>query len=205
MSNFLYRTYGDIYFIQQQRTGNENEDIIKIGWSGDVKRRKAYLGNNSPFPLLILATIPGATRAQEAKLHKFYAPHRVKGEWFTPHEDILKMIREESWGDIIGELKGQLTENEERLVWAERNATKPLASEAMDKKKTYTLSELAAGCGVSRQRIHKVLQDKQLLSDCEHFGPASTNKVSLVLLVPSHIVEKLPWKFFRQTETIRSC
>jgi hypothetical protein len=46
-------------------------------------------------PLELLGLIEG-TAARERELHKRFSVHRIGGEWFLPHEDILTYFNENS-------------------------------------------------------------------------------------------------------------
>jgi excisionase family DNA binding protein len=70
-------TTGWVYFIQATVGGP-----IKIGLSQDVDLRLASLQLSSPFPLRLLATVPGGRR-REYELHRQFAKHRLHGEWFS--------------------------------------------------------------------------------------------------------------------------
>jgi Meiotically up-regulated gene 113 len=70
---------GHIYFVQMLVGGP-----IKIGWATSVASRVATLQLGCPYPLVVLATMAG-TMSDERELHKRFADHRLRGEWF--HED----------------------------------------------------------------------------------------------------------------------
>jgi hypothetical protein len=74
-----------VYFIQS--AGSE----IKIGKAVDVQSRLKGLQTSHPHALTILAITDGG-KAQEAEYHARFAVHRLHGEWFSPHPDILAEI-----------------------------------------------------------------------------------------------------------------
>lgn len=74
-----------VYFIQAE-TGP-----IKIGVASDVRKRLGNLRGASPVPLTLLLSISGGPMAEYSFHHKFRA-HRLHGEWFHPHPDILAEI-----------------------------------------------------------------------------------------------------------------
>lgn len=74
-----------VYFI-----GSEGGPI-KIGCALNVNNRLAALQCASPVRLAILATTPGRTKVERA-YHARFAAHRLHGEWFAPHPDILTEI-----------------------------------------------------------------------------------------------------------------
>ena len=71
------------YFIRSHRTG-----YIKIGTSVNARERLHGLANGYPdcFELLAVGGV-------EAELHDQLDRHRVHGEWFHPHADVLKALR----------------------------------------------------------------------------------------------------------------
>lgn len=76
---------GICYFI-----GGE-EGPIKIGHTVDIKVRLGTLRLSSPLWLEVLASRSGGA-GREAAYHQQFAAHRLHGEWFTRHPDILAEI-----------------------------------------------------------------------------------------------------------------
>lgn len=69
-----------------------DEGPIKIGFTQQpIKERLKSIQNGSPIKLRVLATMPGV-RKKEAWYHRLYAAHRLHGEWFERHPDILAEI-----------------------------------------------------------------------------------------------------------------
>lgn len=64
---------------------------IKIGTTGYLDGRLKQLGTQSPVAIELLASCPG-DRADEHAYHRQFAEHRLHGEWFDPHPDILAEI-----------------------------------------------------------------------------------------------------------------
>lgn len=75
-----------VYFI---RAGDEGP--IKIGIARDPAARLATLQTGHHETLVIVAIAAGGA-AQEASYHALFSAHRVRGEWFAPHPDILAEI-----------------------------------------------------------------------------------------------------------------
>jgi len=70
---------GWVYFA---RFGDDGP--IKIGRTGDPRRRVDDLSNGSPIVITLLgAMLCERADLEEVALHKKLAPHRVKGEWFS--------------------------------------------------------------------------------------------------------------------------
>lgn len=55
---------------------------VKIGWALQPLDRLKTLQTGHPSPLRIVALIPG-TQDQEYLLHRVFAEHRIRGEWFS--------------------------------------------------------------------------------------------------------------------------
>lgn len=64
---------------------------IKIGIANDPEKRIRTLQTSHPAKLSILATCPGG-QAKEREYHQRFAAHRLHGEWFERHPDILEEI-----------------------------------------------------------------------------------------------------------------
>jgi len=64
---------------------------IKIGVASSVPRRLASLQVSNHEPLEILATSPGGLDI-EKMYHERFKEHRISGEWFSPHEEIVSEI-----------------------------------------------------------------------------------------------------------------
>lgn len=69
-----------VYFMRR-------ENLIKIGTTGDLKRRAAALN------AAVIAKTPGSY-SEEARLHKRFAKLRHHGEWFEPSPELLELINE---------------------------------------------------------------------------------------------------------------
>ena len=79
---------GEVYFIQADCGGP-----IKIGVSACADSRLDQLQQYSPFPLRVLATMPGGFK-KERQLHARFAAHRLHGEWFEAVPELLTFIAE---------------------------------------------------------------------------------------------------------------
>lgn len=78
-----------VYFIQE----SGDERFLKIGYSDDdVRSRLAQIQTGNPRPLELLGILPDATRVDEAALHFQFAEHWVRGEWFTPSDEIIEFV-----------------------------------------------------------------------------------------------------------------
>jgi len=75
-----------VYFITDDATG-----LIKIGRAMDVEQRLKGLQTGAPGQLRVLADMDGGA-AGEADMHRRFAHLRVRGEWFSPGDDLLQFI-----------------------------------------------------------------------------------------------------------------
>ena len=76
-----------IYFIKNISNGQ-----IKIGFAVKPNKRLADLQTGSTDKLILIKAIDGGP-ADEAALHEKFAVHRLNGEWFSPHDEIIEFIR----------------------------------------------------------------------------------------------------------------
>ena len=81
----LVSSQGYLYFV------GADEGPIKIGMTSNPKKRIKGLQTGHPHKLRYLALVPNAS-LQEAVYHERFAKHRLEGEWFTRHPDILAEI-----------------------------------------------------------------------------------------------------------------
>jgi hypothetical protein len=73
------------YFMLDKLTGN-----IKIGQSTEPGTRAQNIGSSLSTDIELLATVRCGTF--ERAYHNAFAAHRLHGEWFSPHPDILAEI-----------------------------------------------------------------------------------------------------------------
>jgi hypothetical protein len=76
---------GTIYFV-----GPEGGPI-KIGFASRLEFRLKDLRTANAYPLKVHATVEGPPKL-ERDYHQRFAAHRLHGEWFTPHPDILAEV-----------------------------------------------------------------------------------------------------------------
>jgi hypothetical protein len=75
---------GYVYFIG-------GGDWIKIGFAKNVSRRLEALRTTCPFPLTVLASLPG-TAKRERELQNRFAAYRLSGEWFRFDGDLKAFV-----------------------------------------------------------------------------------------------------------------
>lgn len=73
-----------VYFIRSPQG-------IKIGVSNNPEGRLRVLQTSHTEPLELLAFIEGG-KDLESEYHERFAEHRIRGEWFSPHPNILAEI-----------------------------------------------------------------------------------------------------------------
>lgn len=71
---------------------------VKIGWAkSSIAKRIRDLATSHPWALHLLAFLPRATLADEAALHRRFAPFRARdaagAEWFDLRDDLLDFVR----------------------------------------------------------------------------------------------------------------
>ena len=77
-----------VYFIQGNNTG-----LVKAGYTTDCNARFQALRSSLSEPFTVLKTIDGSLRVEKI-LHGMFSRQRVRGEWFTPDNRMLKIISE---------------------------------------------------------------------------------------------------------------
>lgn len=80
------RKHSVVYFIQAA------DGPIKIGHAVNVENRLIRLQIGNAQPLKLLGVKQGGV-AIEKSYHQRFNEHRIRGEWFHPHPDILNEVR----------------------------------------------------------------------------------------------------------------
>lgn len=100
-----------IYFAQAEDTGH-----IKIGFTdGDPAIRLADLQVGSSSKLVLLATIEGS-QVDEKSLHRQLVKFRVRGEWFHPAPQVLRLMAESIRGGSVPPQLAKRVPNEAILL-----------------------------------------------------------------------------------------
>lgn len=79
-----------VYFIQQGSNGP-----VKIGYTQDAKRlqrRLVSLQCGNPERLYVRAILENAGPASEERIHRTFGRHRLRGEWFTCHKGLRRLM-----------------------------------------------------------------------------------------------------------------
>lgn len=75
-----------VYFIQVGHDGP-----VKIGQTqGDARDRLIGIQVGCPYELRLLRAVEDATDGLEGELHERFARHRIRGEWFHPHAEVME-------------------------------------------------------------------------------------------------------------------
>ena len=75
-----------VYFIQE-----ENNGLIKIGYSDNPKDRLRSLQVSSPNKLKIIKVVDG-NFDRERFIHYKFSKFSVRGEWFSPNSELVEYI-----------------------------------------------------------------------------------------------------------------
>ncbi len=75
-----------VYFMENPTAG-----LIKIGYSGDIKKRKQAIEQQTGQRLTVLAELPGG-RELEKVLHESFSDLRQLGEWFKDSPRLRQFI-----------------------------------------------------------------------------------------------------------------
>lgn len=76
-----------VYFLAQ------NNFMIKIGYSKDIRKRINSLKTASPYPLLLLGYVEG-DKKEEKRIQEMFCKYNVQLEWFQVNQEILNYINE---------------------------------------------------------------------------------------------------------------
>lgn len=66
---------------------------VKIGWAKVVAERISELQIGCPDELVVLGVLRG-DRSQEALAHRRFARYHLRGEWFSPGEELMRFVAE---------------------------------------------------------------------------------------------------------------
>lgn len=80
------RGMGWVYFI-----ASDFAQTVKIGWSALPESRVFYIDRHSATPVRLVWMFEG-TLADERDLHRRFALHRLRHEWFVFHDDVKSFI-----------------------------------------------------------------------------------------------------------------
>ena len=91
MASTFVNTPGYVYAVRSHASG-----LVKIGWTCHYMRRLAELagrdGGRGEAATLDVFAIVRATPKLERELHEWFAPQRVRGEWFEATEAMLSFF-----------------------------------------------------------------------------------------------------------------
>lgn len=67
-------------------------DYVKIGFTTNLNNRLPVLQTGMPEKLTLYGTIADAEQADERRLHRRFAAHRLQGEWFRKEGELAAWI-----------------------------------------------------------------------------------------------------------------
>lgn len=76
-----------VYFIR-----NEENGLIKIGFSTRLRERFAQLKVLHKTPMTILGIVNNSNSSEEFKIHAQLSNSRATGEWFHPTEEVMNFV-----------------------------------------------------------------------------------------------------------------
>ncbi len=82
-----------IYFVQSE------SGPIKIGYTASVTKRLSQIKGSTVETVTLLGTMDG-DRSQEKELHTRFIKYNIKGEWFSPADDILEFIQANTKAEV---------------------------------------------------------------------------------------------------------
>lgn len=134
----------NVYFIQRGSSGP-----IKIGaTAGDPHVRLSELQIASPETLYLI----GFFRGSEADMHERFEAHRISGEWFSPHEDILEFVR---LNRSRGKHRGR--RNQDSVIYF--RVSEELAKLLLEEQQRVSL---AAGAEVTKSAVIRAILEETL-------------------------------------------
>lgn len=80
-----------VYFVQ-----SEGNNLIKIGYTTNLKKRLAKMRTDSSTPLKVLFAME-AYRLEEKSIHSGLFKFNIHGEWFAPSAELLEYIEEQKF------------------------------------------------------------------------------------------------------------
>ena len=89
------RAHRVVYFAQSSIGGP-----IKIGRSADPARRLRELNCGNSNQLRVIGMMVGDSD-QEYHVHRMFADARLRGEWFSPHRDLIDFINRRTWPELM--------------------------------------------------------------------------------------------------------
>lgn len=113
---------GFVYFIQCK----SELGAIKIGWAQNVKKRLKALQTACPHELEVIAYYGPTYREAEIETHELFAKHRLRGEWFYPHDELLKFIREDckdASDSLVAPAVCVVAKNKAYVLWDQESET----------------------------------------------------------------------------------
>jgi DNA-binding transcriptional regulator YdaS (Cro superfamily) len=137
-----------VYYVRCSGTG-----LIKIGFSERPYDRFVKIQSDSPSELSLIATEAGGA-VREAFIHKTFAEHRARGEWFRPSGELLKYIV--SLGDVEARPR--------RTFGAPHVEGEIYSIDNLRHDNQWTLDELSAKLGVGKSYLCQMANGSTTIS-----------------------------------------
>jgi len=132
--------------------------LVKIGRANNVYERLFGLQTASGYPLRIINVVAGGSKT-ETELHRLFAEHRVRGEWF-----LLEPIRAaiEALQTLPVAVWGRRCQHCAAPIWGRSSLCKPCGYRSISD----AASARAAAAGTPRRRC--AVCDRGISRDCKH-------------------------------------
>lgn len=158
-----------VYFIQ----AGESSGPIKIGIANDPNRRIVLMQTCCPLELRLLLAVPGSERHEE-RLHQLLKAHRIRGEWFEPHADVLRVMAELTAGRSLADLLPSAAASVSELT--DSNQVRMIRTAMLERR--MTALELASATGVDVMTIsHWIAIDPKRRHRMNRKGAESVAKI----------------------------
>lgn len=143
--------------------------LIKIGISRKPDARIAGLSAGCPFPVKIIAQIPG-TYAVEKNLHRKFSEIRVRGEWFRTDKLLMSFI---STTVKVGKFSPDLFEAPKRL---------PIRSRRDNRLSAHVDSEIIEALGGTFKVANALSLDPRVISNWRKRGISAAGRYQISAL-----------------------
>jgi hypothetical protein len=129
-----------IYFVEAADNG-----LVKIGYAKRPAARLHQLQSISPSALTLKGVVRGS-RSHEVRLHEHFKENRVRGEWFSPCQELVDFLAGlPAWDESLPPESVPIFSAVERNIYLDLYMA------------GYLQSEIAEHFGFSRQRANQLI------------------------------------------------